>query len=282
MPDSVKNLVAQAAAQLADHSPSPELDAEVLLCRCLRKPRSYLRAWPEQTVAADINQAFQALIAQRQQGLPIAYLTGSREFWSRDFYVNQHVLIPRPDTELLIELSLQQLPVDRAAKIIDLGVGSGIVAITLAAERPHAQVIGVDKDRQAIAVAEKNAAQWQTANLRLLVSDWFTAVPDTDFDLIVSNPPYIAAEDQHLQQGDVRFEPRSALISPENGLQDIRLIAEQARNHLKPGGRLLIEHGYDQPQAVQTIFSAFNYQAIATHSDLSGQPRVTSGLWNPS
>lgn len=282
MADSLQQLLEQAARQLAATSDSARLDAEVLLCHCLAKNRSFLRTWPEHQPSPGQCAAFAELLARRQRGEPVAYLTGTREFWSREFQVGPDVLIPRPDTELLIELCLARLPADRPCKLIDLGTGSGILAVTLAAERPLAKVIATDLSSAALQVARNNAANLQIANVRFLQSHWFDAISDSDFDLVVSNPPYIPDDDPHLQQGDVRFEPASALISPENGLQDIRLIAEQARGHLQANGHLLIEHGYNQQNDVQTIFKRLNYQRVETHCDLAGNPRVTSGLWNPT
>lgn len=279
--DSIQTLLAQAGQVLSKLSDTALLDAEVLLCHCLQKPRTFLRAWPEHCPSHEQIARFQALIAQRQQGMPVAYLTGQREFWSRNFRVSPAVLIPRPDTELLIELSLDRLPPQEACKILDLGTGSGILAITLAAERPLANVIATDISLPALKVAEENAKRLQTPNVRFLQSHWFQAINDREFDLIVSNPPYIEDNDPHLQAGDVRFEPQGALVSPDNGLQDIRQIAEQARQHLKPGGHLLIEHGYNQQAPVQALFKALNYRQVQTHTDLGGNPRVTSGLWKP-
>jgi release factor glutamine methyltransferase len=282
MANSVTALLDQAYQQLAAVSDSALLDAEVLLCHCLNKNRSFIRAWPEHRLTDQQTTEFHALIAQRQQGVPVAYLTGEREFWSRSFKVNPNVLIPRPDSELLIELSLDLLPANQSNKIIDLGTGSGILAITLAAERPVSQVIACDLSPAALRTAQANAKQLQIDNVSFLTSNWFSAITDRDFDLVISNPPYIDQHDPHLQQGDVRFEPDSALISPENGLQDIRLLTDQARQHLKIGGYLLIEHGYDQPTAVQALFKRFNYQQITTHPDYAGNPRVTSGQWSPA
>ncbi|MDD2737850.1 MAG: peptide chain release factor N(5)-glutamine methyltransferase [Methylomonas lenta] len=280
--ESIQTLLKNSVTRLSQTSDTPHLDAEVLLCHCLSKNRSYLRAWLEHHPSEAQSLQFWALIKQRCLGEPIAYLTGQREFWSRAFMVSPDVLIPRPDTELLIELSLQHLPSNQAGKIIDLGTGSGILAITLAAERPLADVIATDISSAALNIAKKNAQQLAVGNLRFLISDWFDAVTESNFDLVISNPPYIAADDPHLQQGDVRFEPESALISGEEGLKDIRLLSEQARNHLKPNGLLLIEHGYNQQTQVQAILQSFNYRQIQTHPDLSGNPRVTSGIWNPA
>lgn len=280
--DSIHSLLNAASDALSCVSESSQLDAEVLLGHCLDKTRSFLKAWPEHRPSSAQIIRYQQLIEQRRLGQPIAYLTGKREFWSREFKVSPDVLIPRPDTELLIELSLDLLPVGTPTKIIDLGTGSGILAITLAAERALTNVIATDISPAALKIAQKNAEQLHVKNVRFLSSHWFDAVTEVDFDLVISNPPYIASKDSHLQQGDVRFEPKSALVSEEEGLKDIRLIAEQARAHLKDNGHLLVEHGYNQEAEVQAIFKTLNYRHVATHSDLSGNPRVTSGLWNPT
>ena len=279
---SIQNSLSLAADNLSAVSDSALLDAEVLLSYCLHKTRSFLRAWPDKSLSAEQFESFWNLVQKRQQGQPIAYLTGEREFWSRSFTVNPDVLIPRPDTELLIEISLNLFYAQQIGNILDLGTGSGILGITLAAERPLAKVIATDISPVALQVAQANAKRLSVSNVQFLQSNWFEAIAETTFDLIISNPPYIPADDPHLQQGDVRFEPQTALVSADNGLKDIGILVAQARNHLIPGGHLLIEHGYNQQSAVQDIFNAFNYQQVATHHDLSGNPRVTSGLWNPT
>ncbi|MGR8931401.1 MAG: peptide chain release factor N(5)-glutamine methyltransferase [Gammaproteobacteria bacterium] len=280
--DSIQGLLRSAAERLEAKSESAMLDAEVLLCHCLDKNRSFLRAWPERQPNPEQISRFQTLIEKRRQGIPVAYLIGRREFWSRQFIVGPDVLIPRPDTELLVELSLCLLPNYDPCKIIDLGTGSGILAITLAAERPLADVIASDLSPAALDIARQNAEQMEIGNIRFLSSHWFDNVDETDFDLVISNPPYIADDDPHLQQGDVRFEPKTALVSADKGLRDIRLIAEQSREHLKIGGHLLVEHGYNQQAEVQMIFKQLTYRHVVTHNDLGGNPRVTSGLWNPT
>jgi len=276
MPTTIKTLLAHAADTLSKHSDSPLLDAEVLLGFVLGKPRTYLRAWCDNTLTDQQKAAFTALVQQRLQGVPIAYLTGTREFWSRDFYVTPDVLIPRPDTELLIELSLERIA-KRPCRVLDLGTGSGIIAVTLAAECPYIEVVAVDKSLAALQVAQHNAEQHQLGNVQFYQSDWFSNIPQQTFDLIVSNPPYIAQHDAHLQQGDVRFEPKTALIAEQDGLSDIRNIVATAKNYLVPAGHLLIEHGYDQQDAVQTIFHAAQYAKVHIYTDLSNQPRVTYG-----
>ena len=270
-----------AIKRLEKTSDSASLDAEVLLCHVLNKTRSHLRAWPEKKLSTQNLTQFQELVDQRHKGIPIAYLTGNREFWSRDFKVSPDVLIPRPDTELLIELSLGLVKNQTHARIIDLGTGTGIIAITLAAERPDLKVFATDLSEKALKIAKHNVIKHQIKNINLFQSHWFDAISPSKFDLIISNPPYIRKNDPHLSQGDVRFEPESALIASDQGLKDIKIITNQARSFLKPGATLLIEHGYDQQPMVQAIFKGLEYTTITTHTDLAGNPRVTSGIWNP-
>lgn len=274
---SIKTLLAEAARRLAALSESPALDAEVLLCHVLNKPRSYLRAWCDNSIGDEQQRQFETLLQQRQQGRPIAYLTGRHEFWSRDFIVTPDVLIPRPDTERLIELSLQLIPADAAWNIVDLGTGSGIIAVTLAAERPNARLFAVDFSLKALAVARQNAARLRLENIAFYHSDWFSTLPAQRYQLVISNPPYIAEDDPHLRQGDVRFEPQSALIAADRGLHAIKTIAATAKNWLTEDGHLLIEHGYDQETAVQAIFKSCGYRQVETYQDLSGQARATYG-----
>jgi release factor glutamine methyltransferase len=272
----IRSTLHQAAHTLEAASESAALDAEVLLAWLLGKERTYLRAWPEKPLDSALLEQFHRLIEKRYQGEPIAYLTGKREFWSREFQVSEAVLIPRPETELLVELALYLIPENTPLQLLDLGAGSGIIAITLAAERSAIEVLGVDFSVAALQIAQENAAQLGVKNVRFLHSDWFAQIPQTIFDIIVGNPPYIAAGDPHLRQGDLRFEPQGALISQQQGLHDIARIVAEAKAYLKPGGHLLLEHGYDQQDAVQSLFKQQGYAQIRTHSDLSGQPRVTS------
>lgn len=281
MAERIDSLLNAASQRLQPFSESARLDAEILLAHVLEKNRSFLRAWPEQILSTLQQQQFQTLINQRQQGQPIAYLTGEREFWSRAFKVSPAVLIPRPDTERVIELALALLAEQTNPRIIDLGTGSGSIAITLAKELPHSHVTASDISPAALEIARANAQRHAANNLTLIHSDWFAAIPQTEFDLIISNPPYIANDDPHLDQGDLRFEPKTALISADQGLQDIRTLADQARHYLKPGAYLLLEHGYQQQEPVQAILLACNYQSVATHCDLGGNPRVTLAQWNP-
>lgn len=251
------------------------LDAEILLCMVLKKERDYLRAWSTKHLNPKQITAFENLLTQRLKGVPIAYLTGKREFWSREFKVTADVLIPRADTELLIELSLTRIPKNKPCKIIDLGTGSGVIAITLAAERPYAKVMAIDISQASLQIAKENARFHGLNSLCFQQSNWFTRIVKSEFDFIVSNPPYIAADDPHLHE--LRFEPQQALISENKGLKDIATIAKSAYGYLKPGGSLLIEHGCEQQQAVQAIFQQFYYTDIQTHTDLANLPRATCG-----
>jgi release factor glutamine methyltransferase len=276
---TIKTALAEAEGLLHAVSESPLLDAEVLLCKILGKDRSSLRAWPDAEINPEHLHAYLALMNDRRQGKPMAYITNTREFWSRDFQVTPDVLIPRPDTELLIELSLAIIPKNLPYKIIDLGTGSGIIAITLAAERPHAQVSACDVSPAALEIAKTNAVRHKVDHIQFSQSHWFENIPAGKFDLIVSNPPYLSEDDPHLHKGDLRFEPKTALIAAQQGLSDIRAIAEDASDWLENGGFLLVEHGYNQQEDVQTIFYTLGYHKVQTHRDLSGLPRVTSGQY---
>ncbi|MBE0468419.1 MAG: peptide chain release factor N(5)-glutamine methyltransferase [Methyloprofundus sp.] len=278
---AIHSVLAHSASSLQAISDSALLDAEVLLCHVLEKNRSYLRTWPEKQLTFEQLGHFSHLLELRQQGQPIAYITGTREFWSRDFKVDPSVLIPRPATETLIEVCLQLIEPKPNAKLIDLGTGSGIIAITLAAECPQLQVTAVDRSAAALAIAQSNAQLNHTVNIHFINSNWLTEVPQEKFDFIVSNPPYIDANDPHLNAGDVRFEPSSALIAEQHGLQDIIDISQQSHQYLNHGGYLIFEHGYDQKQAVHDIFVQHHYQNIHCADDLSGQPRVSYAQWLP-
>jgi release factor glutamine methyltransferase len=274
---ALQNALTAAVDRLRSQSDSAALDAEILLAFILDKPRSYLRAWPEYQLTASQHEAFVALVEQRLQGMPIAYLTGTREFWSRAFKITPAVLIPRPDTELLIELSLALLPINQSVNVLDLGTGSGIIAVTLAIERPLAHISACDSDAEALAVAQDNAYAHNADRIRFYLSDWFNAMPAQSYDLIVGNPPYIAPDDPHLQQNGLNFEPVTALCAQDEGLADIKNIIDHARRYLCPGGCLLLEHGFDQSLSVQAIFNDLGYHSVRTVCDLGGHPRVTAG-----
>lgn len=275
---TIEQLVKRGTDALIETSNSARLDAEVLLAFALGKNRSYLRAWNDKELDEEAISQFETLISERLKGVPVAYLTGTREFWSRDFFVSPDVLIPRPDTEILIEHCLAQIPTDSPVQILDLGTGSGIIAITLACERLNANVIAVDASLGALEIAKKNAALHQCNNIEFILSDWFAKVPARQFDLIVSNPPYICETDEHLTLGDVRFEPKSALIAANHGLRDIALITNQAKNYLVLNGQLVFEHGYNQAQDVQDILTKANFVNVQTYQDFSGNSRMTRGF----
>ncbi len=257
-------------------SPSARLDAEWLLAEALGKPTSYLRTWPEREVPAEAEARFSADLERRRLGEPVAYILGRQGFWSLDLEVAPHTLIPRPDTELLVEIALQLLPPDPAA-VLDLGSGSGAIALAIASECPAWQLTGVDRVSEAVALATRNARRLRLGNASFLESHWFSALADRRYDLIVSNPPYIQASDPHLLQGDLRFEPSSALVAGADGLDDIRLIISQAPHHLSPAGWLLLEHGYDQAAAVRGLLLEAGFSEIASRNDLGGHERVSLG-----
>lgn len=267
-----------ARAQLPG-SDTPRLDAELLLAHVLQKPRSYLLTWPERELSAEQLTQFENLMARRQQGQPVAYLLGEQGFWSLALQVSPDTLIPRPDTERLVEVALELGP-QRPAQVLDLGTGSGAIALALAAERSQWQLTGVDRMPGAVALAEANCARLGLPNARFLLSDWFSTVADQRFALIVSNPPYIAADDPHLQQGDVRFEPASALVSGIDGLDDIRHIVSAAPDYLEQDGWLLLEHGWQQADAVAGLLTQRGFAEVQSWRDLGGQQRVTGGRWH--
>ncbi len=266
----------RASAALEGASDSPRLDVEVLLCHVLNQPRSYLYAWPERTVDNVQRGRFQALLHRRQQGEPVAHLTGVKEFWSLPLQVNTSTLIPRPETELLVQLTLD-LPLPETASVLDLGAGCGAIALALAHERPRWRVTGVDKVEDAVKLAEQNRRHLGLNNAAFFESNWFASIPAQLFDVVVSNPPYIPVTDSHLHEGDVRFEPRSALVADDNGYAAIRHIIDTTRNWLVTGGWLLIEHGFDQSPTVRELLRMGGYRDIATATDLAGVERVTRG-----
>jgi release factor glutamine methyltransferase len=264
------------SAQSRINTDTAALDSELLLCHCLGKERSYLYAWPEKNVDEIIGQQFDAMVERRAHGEPVAYLIGHREFWSLSLSVNNSTLIPRPDTERLVEVALSLVAAD-AADVLDLGTGTGAIALALAKENPQWQLLGVDIAHDAVALAQKNARDLHIANVCFLQSNWFENISAREFDLIVSNPPYIDAADAHLDDGDVRFEPRTALVAGQNGLADIGAIAQSAQAWLKPRAWLLFEHGYEQAPAVRSLLSEHGYGDISTWCDWDGRERVTGG-----
>jgi release factor glutamine methyltransferase len=220
---------------------------------------------------------FADLVSRRQSGEPVAYITGRRGFWSFDLRVSPDTLIPRPETELLVEMALEYLPASRPQMVLDLGTGSGAIALALAKERPLARIIAVDASPAALAVAEANAVEQKLANIHFEHGDWFAGLANQRFDVIVSNPPYIEADDAHLVQGDLRFEPRSALAAGDDGLSDIRVIVHGAPGHLNPQGWLMVEHGWRQGAVIRQLFAEAGFVAVETEQDLEQRERVTLG-----
>lgn len=267
-----------AERQLSPLSDVARLEAEVLLAHVLNVTRVHLHTWPEKILTESQEHAFLDLVASRTQGQPIAYLLGQREFWSLEMVVTPSVLIPRPETELLVECALEQVTAKQAV-IADMGTGSGAIAIALAHERREWMLHASDLSAAALEVAQRNAARLNIPNVNFHLGSWCDALPKIKFDAIVSNPPYIAEDDIHLAQGDVRFEPRSALVSAENGLCDIILIIDQAKSYLKSGGFLFLEHGYQQAKKVASIFKKAGYTHVQVKRDLMGIERVTFASW---
>ena len=275
MTERIDTLLNRATSELTE-SDTARLDAEFLLSYVLQKPRSYFFTWPEKELSHEELKQFETLLAQRKQGIPVAHLTGEREFWSLNLKVTEATLIPRPDTELLVELALaQKNPTN--ARVVDLGTGTGAIALAMACERPQWQVIAVDKSPEALQVAKENAARNNITNVVFFEGSWCQPLQEQPLpaDMVVSNPPYIRSDDEHLDQGDVRFEPMRALASGKDGLDDIRIIVRESLAILKAGGYLLLEHGYDQGYDVRKILEDAGYINARTERDLAGHDRVT-------
>lgn len=260
-------------------SASAKLDAELLLAHVLQKPRSYLYTWPGKELTAAEQDQFNQLFERRKQGEPVAYLLGRQGFWNLDLSVSSDTLIPRPETELLVETALELGTAGSGWKVLDLGTGSGAIALALASERPCWQLTGVDRVDGAVQLAQHNALACGLGGVRFLQSDWFAALAGERFHLIVSNPPYIALQDPHLEQGDVRFEPVSALVSGADGLDDIRRILVDSGAHLHENGWLLLEHGWQQAASVRELMQHAGFSQVCSVRDLAGHERITLGQW---
>lgn len=272
-PSTVRDWLTRAAARLDEGR-----DAEWLLGYVLQQDRAWLFAHATDPLPCEQARVFEQLVTRRAQGEPVAYLTGHQGFWSLDLCVTPDTLIPRPQTERLVEQALARLPAGTAATVVDLGTGSGAVALAIASERPLAQVVATDASRAALAVAQTNARRLGLHNVSFRQGDWLAPLVGQRFDLIVSNPPYIETGDDHLQQGDLRFEPARALASGPDGLDALGIITTDAADHLTPGGWLLLEHGWHQGEAVHALLRKAGYAAVTTVKDLGQRDRVTLGL----
>ncbi|MBB1201189.1 peptide chain release factor N(5)-glutamine methyltransferase [Enterobacteriaceae bacterium 89] len=273
-----KQWLSQAIGRLAQ-SESPRRDAEILLECVTGKTRTYILAFDETELTAEQSEALESLLARRVNGEPVAHLTGMREFWSLPLFVSPATLIPRPDTECLVEQALARLP-GEPCDILDLGTGTGAIALALATERPDCSVTAVDFVADAVALAQRNAASLAIENVTILQSNWFAALEGKTFDMIVSNPPYIDEQDPHLAEGDVRFEPKTALVAADEGLADLEHIIREGRRFLLPGGWMLLEHGWKQGAAVRELFIDANYEQVETCRDYGGNERLTLGRRN--
>ncbi len=267
---TVGDLLRDARQRLADPA-----EAEILLAHALGRDRTWLYAHPEHRPAAESLTRFEALLARRLAGEPVAHLTGWREFWSLPLRVDRHTLIPRPETEHLVEFVLERLPAESPLRVIDLGCGCGTIALALARERPGWEIFASDRSEDALTVARDNARRLGL-DVRFLRADWLAGIIGP-FDLIISNPPYVAEHDPHLEQGDLRFEPRGALAAGPEGLDAIRPLIAQAWSRLRPGGLLAFEHGYDQGAACRELLAQVGYTEVATGHDLAGLPRFSHG-----
>ncbi len=275
MSEEIDSAIRWGRERIERCSDSARLDAELLLAHCLGKSRSYLYSWPQEALSETCWQQFKNLVARRIEPTPIAYLLGSREFYSLEFSTRSQALVPRPETELLVDLALQQVPLEEPVRICDLGTGSGIIAITLKTQRPLAEVYGTDVDPACLELARENALRHQV-NIEWVESDWYSNLPNqAGFDLIVSNPPYIAADHPFLTQGDLPAEPQLALTPGVTGLEALQKIIPGAHQYLKDGGYLMLEHGYDQQASVARLLIENGFEEVRCEYDLNNLPRTS-------
>jgi release factor glutamine methyltransferase len=277
----IHSLIEEGAARLARVADDPRHEAEILLASALGVPRSHLAAHPERQVQdCEATDRFEACITRRAQGEPVAYILGEKEFWSLPITVEPSVLVPRPETELVVERALAHLPAGDALAVLDLAAGSGAIALAIASERPLCRVVGTDVSPEAVSLAIVNAARLGLERVEFHVGSWFEPLQGRRFDLVASNPPYIAEGDSRVEPGVRRYEPHAALYSGPTGLEALARIAGEAPRHLKPGGWLVLEHGDLQGEAVRALLAAAGFESIATHRDLGGCERCTEGRWS--
>ncbi|WP_455217793.1 peptide chain release factor N(5)-glutamine methyltransferase [Kaarinaea lacus] len=276
---TIKHTLQDARIKLADTGDTARLDAEVLLAWALDCDRAYLHTWPEKELTPEQLQSFHQLVDRRSSGEPVAYITGHREFWNMTLQVTPDTLIPRPETELLVETVLEKIPIDARWNIADLGTGSGAIALAIARERPGCKVIATDNSAAALAIARENARRLDINNVHFIEGHWFQPIEHEQFEVIVSNPPYVHPHDPHLQKGDLRFEPTQALQSIPDGMRDLRIISNAARSHLVPPGWLVLEHGYDQGKAIKAQLTKMGYVDVSVKEDLAQNERICLGKW---
>jgi release factor glutamine methyltransferase len=280
MATEVRQLIAEGRLRLQRVTDQPGHEAEILLAAALGKSRAWVMAHPEERILdCEATDRYEACVTRRSHGEPVAYVLGEKEFWSLPLEVTPDVLIPRPETELVVELALTHLPRDQDTRVLDLAAGSGAIALALARELPRTTVVGTDISAAAIAVARRNAQRLGLANVRFRTGNWFDPVADERFDLIASNPPYIAESDDRVEPAVRRFEPHAALFGGADGLEALRVIAGTAAGHLSPGGWLVVEHGDRQGLAVRELLRAGGFADVKTHQDLAGLDRCTEGHW---
>ncbi|OHV12387.1 protein-(glutamine-N5) methyltransferase, release factor-specific [Kushneria phosphatilytica] len=276
---TIDHWLVRAACQLQGGSDTPRLDAELLLAHACGRDRTWLYTWGDRTLDTLQQAAFEQLLAARTAGQPIAYLLGRREFHGLELKLSPAALIPRPDTELLVDQALALMPAEAGGDVLDLGTGSGAIVLALASARRQWRFTGVDLSAEALELAEYNARSLGVSNVTFCQSDYFEALAGERYGVIVSNPPYLSDSDPHLTRGDLRFEPRSALVAAEDGMADLSRLIRQAPAHLLPGGYLLLEHGLNQGAMVRALFEQAGYDMITTHDDLGGRPRVSLGRY---
>jgi len=272
---TIKTALAEAQLQLEEVSDSPALDAEILLAHCLNKNRSYLYTWPDNHLTNKQFECFKTFIDKRQIDYPVAYLVGTKVFWTLDLIVTPDVLIPRPETELLVEIALEKISNIKHPRILDLGTGSGAIALAIASERPDAIITASDYSTKALNIAKKNADKHNLIKQMTFVeSDWLESISEKEYDLIVSNPPYIAPNDPHLSQ-TIRFEPQQALVAENNGMNDIETLIRDSKKYLKTNTWMIIEHGYNQSKETLSTYKKYGYEKEKTYLDISNNPRIS-------
>jgi release factor glutamine methyltransferase len=274
----IQTILQNSAKELNAISGTPKLDVEILVAHVLNVSRSFLYSHNEKILTTKELETFQDFFSRRKSGEPIAYIIGKKEFWSLELEVNKNVLIPRPDTELLVEICLEKLAKNKKLSVVDLGTGSGAIAIALAKERPNWHITATDISKRSLQIAQKNAAKFALKNIIFCHGSWYHALPQKKYNAVISNPPYISLSDKYLKKGDVRFEPQKALVSGKTGLKDFHVIIKSAATYLTKNGLIMLECGFDQASQVKDILQKNNFKNIQSFKDLAGHERVVSGV----